>query len=807
MRGRRRDEPDRRCRACATPVPARARWCPRCGALLDLAGPDPATSAEVPDPDPGPLGPHGARRRRAARLGLLAVLAVVAGVVARPGEPPPPPPAGHVARGDAARSGVVATTAPAVPDGVAWEHTVALSPLLRPDTILLADRRRLVALVPLRAGALLAVHDAAGGRLLRAQQLRPDLSALPPLLHDGRLVLRGPAGTTVLDLRDEGRDRDAGRDLDAVDALPHVAWNVPEVEGPRLATTAGGLVALDPGSGEVVVRRLDDGVERWRGTVEPPPGPGALTTALAAHDDLVVVLRGRPGLQVVDALDATDGSLRWRAVLDVGERVVVDPTPLLALDGDALSVVGGVRMVVLDADDGTVVLDQDTPTTFATSAARDAGATVVTSGGGRVLGRSDAGARWISPPEGGTATAVAPVATATDRGVVVQRPGRLELFASESGDVLARSDLDTAAVGAPAPDGRVPRGAADGSVMLAAPGEPGGWAAATALPPWPEVVADAGSVALTAPAGVRVLDAADGRLRWAQELFDPDRLPRADELSPPALVGDLVAATAPTTAPPARLGLVGLEAATGLQRWARRGDVPPVSGTPTLDRDLVLATVGGRIHGFEPATGRRALVLDTVLPRGPLAAADGWLAAARPPDGGDGDVWVGRRTDRTTSFRAPEPACAPPTLVAGRVVFPTLRGAVVARELDDGSQPWGRLLGGDACVPLSVLGDDLVAVRDGTELVGLDVATGGVRWRAAVPGGVAAPPVVAGGLLLVATLDGRLSAWRAGGDEPVWQVPLDGVAATSPTVTDGTVLVLLRDGRLVALAAAATASP
>lgn len=797
MGRRRRGDRDDRCRACTTPVPPDARWCPRCGALLDppaAATGAGGTPAAARDRDlPG-------RARRGARLGLLAVLAVVAGVLARPGEPPPPPPAGHVARGDAARTGIVAATAPARPRDVAWEHTVPLPPLLRSDVRLLADRRRLVTLVPLRAGDLLAVHDAAGGRLLRSQQLRPDLSALPPLLHDGRLVLRGPAGTTVLDVRDEGRDDGAGSDLDDdVDALPHVAWHVDRVEGPLLATLPDALVALDPRSGQVVVRALDDGAERWRGTVDPAPGLGEATTALVADDDLVVVLRGVPDLQVVDALDAADGSLRWRAVVDVGERLVGDRTPLLALDADGLAVVGGGRIVVLDAADGTVVLDEDPPSTFATSAARAGGTTVVTSGGGRVLGRGDDGTRWASPPEQGTAAAVPPTATATDRGVVVQRPGRLELFEPASGDLLARSDLDAVAVGAPAPDGRVPRGAADGSVTLAAPGEPGGWTAPTALPPWPDVVADAGTVALTAPTGVRVLAAADGRLRWAQELFDPDRLPRADELAPPAVVGDLVAATAPVTAPPARLGLVGLEASTGLQRWARRGDVPPASGTPTVDRDLVLALVGERVHGFEPTTGRRALVVDAVLPRGPVAARDGWLAAGRPPDGGDGDVWIGRRTDRTTSFRAPEPACAPPTLLADVVAFPTLRGAVIARRLDDGTQPWGRLLGGDACAPLAVLGDELVAVRDGTELVGLAIDGGGVRWRVDVPGGVAVPPVVAGDVVLVASLDGTLAAWHAGGDEPVWRLDLDGVAAASPTVTDGRVLVLLRDGRLLAL--------
>ena len=130
------------------------------------------------------------------------------------------------------------------------------------------------------------------------------------------------------------------------------------------------------------------------------------------------------------------------------------------------------------------------------------------------------------------------------------------------------------------------------------------------------------------------------------------------------LLGGKVALAPSEGQPPERGGLLALFADTGIVDWARDRDRLAPRGVTVVDRDLLVVPVGSQLHGYDRANGRRALVVETGIARDDLAAAEGWLVATDAPADG-GDLWVGRRSTRDLSFRAPIRTCAPPVIHDG----------------------------------------------------------------------------------------------------------------------------------------------
>jgi outer membrane protein assembly factor BamB len=300
---------------------------------------------------------------------------------------------------------------------------------------------------------------------------------------------------------------------------------------------------------------------------------------------------------------------------------------------------------------------------------------------------------------------------------------------------------------------------------------------------------------------VEVHEVVTGERRWAHAAFEP-QLVTAGSLTPPVLLDGRVFIAPALTQPPDRGGLLSLFADTGIVDWARDDDRVVPRGTPVVDRDVIVLPVGSQLLGFDRATGRRALVVETTIARSDVAADDGWLVAVDAPRD-RGDLWVGRRATRDIVFRAPIRTCAPPVLHDDLVIVVDDLGDIVARRLEDGDQPWGERARGSACRPLAIAGAVLVAVVDDRELLAVTLADGETAWRLELPAPAAGAPVVAGDQVLVPTLAGEVVAYDVVGTAaptaPAWRVAVDGVPAGAAAVDGDTVLVLTRAGELVAL--------
>lgn len=738
----------------------------------------PAAAAVRDDPTPvhesspshAPARPLVAAAVAAGLVGVLVAQQTIA--------PADPPSAGFSARGDGARTGRVAAAAPTPPTLPAWDLEVALG-ATRPDgTQLLVDDDRVAVVLRDRRAPRVVVHDRTDGAVTWVAEGTPGAGALPPVLHGERLLLRRFDGAELLDV-----------------AAREVVWTEPASPlGREAVGTDVGIATWSGGGSGLWVHSWADGDRRWGWTTSDRQ----VVTDVAVRGSLAVVVTAFGRSATVRLLDLAAERVRWEVDLPTIPEPAVGPLPLVTLDATQALVVDSQRELRLDLATGEVVTSRTAGTSFPVDVALVDGAAVVATGLGTVAGRGPRGPGWSQPDVlSGAPPADVLDVTATDGVAVVRRDDGILLHDPSTGRVLLRVPTPEDAPSAVAPDGTVVT--LDGQGVLALAGRGGQqWRAPTALRPHPDVVADGGLAAVATRSGVVAVDVARGAVLWTQDAFDP-ALVAPGAVTGPALAGGLVVAAPPGTLAPDRGGLVGLRADTGIVAWARSEDVLPPRGELSVDRDVVLTGVAAQVHGYDVRTGRRALVTDAVLPRGPVAAGGGWLAAAELRDGGSGDVWVGRRTDRRTSFRAPEPACAAPTLHDGRVLFPTAAGAVIARDLATGAQPWGRLLGGDVCAPLTLVDGHVVVVRNGTDLLALGASDGEERWRVTVPGGLAAPPTAAGDVLLVPGLDGTVRAWRVGEAAPRWTVEVDGTPATSVAVDGDRVLVLLRDGRLRAL--------
>lgn len=248
---------------------------------------------------------------------------------------------------------------------------------------------------------------------------------------------------------------------------------------------------------------------------------------------------------------------------------------------------------------------------------------------------------------------------------------------------------------------------------------------------------------------VSAIDLRDGRERWRW----PARSAPREERRRAAVLGGVVRAGDVVVATTARGVTVGLDAATGAERWRHT-----TRDTLALVRTPPVALPGGAV-----------LVSDApaaVVALDPASGAERWRADA------------------------PGPLYAAPTVTGGLVVLTTTRGAVVALDAATGAARWR------ADVPEVRL--SAVAIGDGRIVAGgsdgavraWDAATGRALWTWQGPDAVAATPLVGGGVVWAGTLGRRLVALDAATGAERFSTELPGRVRGALAAADGTLFVL-----------------
>jgi outer membrane protein assembly factor BamB len=145
------------------------------------------------------------------------------------------------------------------------------------------------------------------------------------------------------------------------------------------------------------------------------------------------------------------------------------------------------------------------------------------------------------------------------------------------------------------------------------------------------------------------------------------------------------------------------------------------------------------------------------------------------------------------------PPAAPPGFDASTAYVPLKGGQLVAVDLDRGVVRW-RLDVATGLTPAT--GGGMVFTTSNTAIEARDAQTGATRWRAALPGGAAAPLYWDTGWLLASTPSGDLAAFRANDGTLVWRQALGAPLSTAPAPALDRLYLPLADGRLVAVSLA-----
>ncbi len=269
--------------------------------------------------------------------------------------------------------------------------------------------------------------------------------------------------------------------------------------------------------------------------------------------------------------------------------------------------------------------------------------------------------------------------------------------------------------------------------------------------------------------------------------------------------------------------VVGVDAVTGMVRWATAVDAAP--SVPVVDGDTVVVTFGGdTLLALDLSTGER--LWERELPGqfpATLTAENGVVVASsldstrttlallafRTEDGEP--IWESDETiaERGTPFPGGAVSYAPtgPSIGAGVVVYgrsepsaAEIRQEVVALDAETGEPRWTARTEAYFYDPPTIAGDT-VYVQGGNGVRAFNAGTGEERWQFINANDLAItqPVTVADGVVYAGGPSDQLYAIEAVDGTLLWRVlTAEGVAAPV-AVSGGVVLVPVGTGRLVAI--------
>ncbi len=769
------------CPDCGTANDAAiARWCGHCGQRLETLPADREQRSR------SGLDPNQVRRVAGTAFIVLLILALIipsalqgSGEVAR----------GQSLRGDAARSGVVATSAPRPPREIAWSSdavpvelgTTLLSSAGTAASVLAADR--------------FEVLDLATGTVLRSVDLQATRIPYGFATVAGELLLL-PGGDLDELVAQDLITGDVRWQIPLPASSPETAQDATLVDGDVVTTFANTVARLEGAAGLAL----------WGRDLVADRRTGIHSLVDARSEGVTLVTVRPPGVELrrgattatagLANLSSTTGEIRW----------AVDLTPDEALDPMAVSATWLVHLdrsrgpnpvaVVRDARTGNeqVVLPV-AGEVLDVALVGDLVLLSTTAAGVQAFEASSGAQRWNTPASPGPLVGVP-----DQERVVVPTQDGVKIVDAATGSMVGRVDIDGPASSTSVSSGVLTVATPDLSIRAYDLAGNQLWTRELPPPSIASIATDGTAVVVNSPAGIRVVDGRSG-----DRLTSVDRLDTDDarvEIPGSVAIDDGLVVASPLGGVVSGRGLAAIDGRTGLARWSRDGDQPPVFGSITGSDGLAWVSVGDEIHGYDLETGRRAFAALAGMPRGPLAVTRAVVVAtpAGPECAGTEScpsaVIAVDRITRDLAWSSPAPACGPPAVANGRVLVPTSAGPW-ALGVADGGLLW-RAPGPAACGPLA-LGPDHAHQAFGSQVHAWRLTDGEPAWQVDLGETIVTTPVIAGDDVVVGTVDGGLVALGATTGEIRWQFRLPSPALTDPVVVDGRWVVLLRDGRIVSL--------
>lgn len=508
------------------------------------------------------------------------------------------------------------------------------------------------------------------------------------------------------------------------------------------------------------------GVDAATGAIRWRRSTGGPVVSWPAAADGVVVIGSDDG--AVRGIDPATGRELWRRRL--GEAV---EAPIAVADGVAWAAARDGTVAALDPADGRLLWRTAPGSPIRTApAVGDSAVYVVTSGGYvKAFDRTTGRRRWITERAG----YLGPVVPLGGDLVVARSDGGVERLAAADGSPGERwapgtgEAVGSLYLGAGAGGGAVWLADRSAGVWRLGPSTGGpaalapAWARPVSEPPFDMTLVTGTPV--EHDGALLLVDRANALYRLDPATGDAVRLgPTAPEgtwfLLEPVVVGDALVLAAGGS-------LHAVSARDGAALWRHESDGtamrPPAAGGGLVLWGTAAAEGPGRLVALEAATGRErwAAPLAAGFTAGGVAVHGGRAFTAAPA--GALDLATGRLL-----WSTPEAGIGSPGVSASgdRVWVATLdsasdTGGLAAFDAADGRPLWRASLGAGAAMspaerPWAL--DDVVVVPllDGP-VVGVDAATGALRWRFAPAGGRLGGVTVAGGRVVVVHLDGAVT--------------------------------------------------
>jgi outer membrane protein assembly factor BamB len=225
---------------------------------------------------------------------------------------------------------------------------------------------------------------------------------------------------------------------------------------------------------------------------------------------------------------------------------------------------------------------------------------------------------------------------------------------------------------------------------------------------------------------------------------------------------------------------------TGLRAW---DDIVVIQDSNSTATALEASTGQRRWSNQLAAQLTRFVGSDRV--QGSLLAFAESEAIGLSPD--TGDILTRQRFERLVN--------TPAVMVGDRAIFGTARGDVLAHGLGLGFQAWAFGTGATITRTPILVGASVAILNDRGELFFLNPISGALNGRSqAMYATSAFDPVAAGDLLVVASQDQSIYAFRESGGRPVWQHRTSSMPGAAPTYFEGRVFCEV-DGNLTGFTA------
>jgi outer membrane protein assembly factor BamB len=248
--------------------------------------------------------------------------------------------------------------------------------------------------------------------------------------------------------------------------------------------------------------------------------------------------------------------------------------------------------------------------------------------------------------------------------------------------------------------------------------------------------------------------------------------------------------------------------ADGEQLWTIESDMQVVNGGNIIGDDVLLSSDSGTLFALDLKTGKEKWSYATNDQLRSSASLWKKMALLGGCDSQLHKIDVEKGVASGDSFSLMSPTLSTPNIVGDIAIIPTQQGVVFAIRLDTGETMWSYTpdpsmnadIRGSAAVLATVNNGKLegivVVPTRNRRLLGIDAATGKLKWESVMRKRSESSPVICDGRAWLGSSDGMVYGVDLDGKE-TWSYQLSGQILASPAIANDRIVIATEKGSVV----------